>query len=909
MSSGLVMELDHGWRPLHQCVHYFQKEADVCETETVSSNGIHNDILAWSDELTEWQRDALRRIVENGTLTEDDIDELAVACRHANGLDVDSVLELQPLAADHLPIRHQNTSKVTLCSVSDTENVNALDSKQSLSFAAKGLTVIFGYNGSGKSGYGRILRRVCRARSKGDAILPNVLADTPDGPASAVITYAIDDVEQPPEQWIDGQRSVDTLSSVSFFDSDCASVHVRGKNNIAFTPFGLDVLPALGTACKAVQTRLDSERKELESEVPQLLNSIHAKGKTKVGLTLKALKSSTLPEELDALASLSEAELQRMKEIPGQLAADPEMVAKELRTRAGRIDSLRNTIDGAANALSDEAVTAIKVAADDSATKARAALIAARMNFAEEPLTDIGEPVWRQLWDAARRYSAVSLPEKQFPVIDGADAVCVLCQQPLSEDAKDRLKRFEQFVSDDSAQQAAKARESLDHAVQNLENLGLLDEARKEQLKDIEACDKSMVTAVRLQLATLIRRLRAVKRAHKSEQWEFDVPGSLTDTHAGLVGLAAAVRTQAANAEKTADSAERKRLEDELTELKAREWLASVLGDVKEYVTRLAQLKKLKKAIKETRTSQVTTKSKELAKEYVTDQLRDAFATEIKKMQQGVRRLNVELVAAAGKFGSSYYRVQLVGASKADVGTIVSEGEHRCIALAGFLSELATEPCKSTVVFDDPVTSLDHHWRGCFARRLVEEAETRQVIVFTHDIVFLHDLCAGAEQSNVPIELRRVRSSRDSSGFVNDGLPWIAQKTSPRIDDLEKRARASRSSFDAGDDDKYERAIVDVYNDLRATIERAVEEKLFLGIVTRHQDYISLGNLKKVTAITVTHCERLKKLFKRCCDITSAHDRSSLRSFGVPTPDDAFDDIAELKLIIDDVKARQKTVV
>lgn len=601
-------------------------------------------------------------------------------------------------------------------------------------------------------------------------------------------------------------------------------------------------------------------------------------------------------------------DLKRLNEIPAQLAADPQKLAKELRTRAGRIEALRAAIHAASNALSDPAIHAIKTLADDAETKAKAAQVAARTNFADDPLTNIGEPVWRQLWEAARNYSAISLPAGDFPVIDGDDAVCVLCQQPLQEDAKDRLSRFEQFVRDDSAQQAVIAKGALQDAVRKLENLGLLGDALREQLKDVESSDKELLPTVRQQLATLIRRLRAIQRAHESGKWTFTVPGTLGDVDDKLLALVSTINNQAADVEKSADVTERLRLESELAELKACEWLGTVVGDIKEHVVRLGHIDKLTKASKDTRTNRITAKSKELAKEYVTDQLRDAFADEIKKMRQGVRRLNVELAATAGEFGSSYYRVQLVGASKTDIGTIVSEGEHRCIALAGFLSELATEPCKSTVIFDDPVTSLDHHWRECFARRLVDEAADRQVIVFTHDIVFLHDLCAGAEQNAVPIELRRVQSNRDHCGFVSDGLPWIAQKTLPRIDELEKRARAAQSDFDGHNDDEYERAICSVYSDLRATIERAVEEKLFLGVVTRHQDYISLGNLKKVTAITTEHCERLQKIFKRCCDITSAHDRASLRGFGVPTPDDALNDLSELRAIVDDVKEKQKAV-
>lgn len=869
---------------------------------------VHDDILAWSSDQSHWKRDALRRIIEKGGFDHTDTDELTAACRDAYGLSEDSAPELTLLSAEHIPSRDQAGRKITLRSISETENVNALDSKQELLFAASGLTVVFGYNGSGKSGYGRILRRACRSRSKGDPILPNVMGDATDKPASAVITHAVDDVDQSPAQWIDGQQSPDGLGSISFFDSDCASVHVRDKNDVAFTPFGLQILPTLGDLCRSVQAKLDSEKRRLENEAPSFLRNQHSTGDTKVGITLTGLKGSTKPEDLDVLASLNDDELKRLKELPVQLASDPKAEAKRIRVQSGRITTLSRSLAESEKALSDDAIGAVKTLATDAAVKAKAAQTAASMDFNDDPLDGIGEPVWQELWEAARRFSTVAIPDAVFPVTDPEDAVCVLCQQTLDDDAKDRLKRFEKFVRDDSAQQSAKAATALTNAVDVSDKLDLRGEGLREQLKDVEAVDKAAAQAVRDQLATLLRRWRAVKLAHESGDWSFDVPGTLTDVGDQLGALIKAFAVRASETEKSADAAERKKLSDELAELQARQWLTTVLGDVKDHVLRLADITKLNTAIKETKTTAITAKSKELAKSYVTDRLRNAFADEIKKMQQGVRRLNVELVAAEGRHGRTYYRVQLVGASDANVGTVVSEGEHRCIALAGFLSELATESTKSTVVFDDPVTSLDHHWRACFAQRLVEEAADRQIIVFTHDIVFLHDLVAGADQYSVPIELRRVQSNRDNCGFVNEGLPWIAQKTLPRIDELEKRARATRGDFDAHNDDEYERLIFGLYGDMRATVERAVEEKLFLGIVVRHQDYISLGNLKKVSTITLDHCERLQKLFKRCCDITSAHDRASLRNFGVPTPDDALDDLVELRAIIDDVKEKQNAL-
>jgi hypothetical protein len=869
------------------------------------------EVFDWCAELPGWQQDALRRIVENRDLTAEDIGELAILCKHAHGLEVEGKPELRPLKREHVPKGSATGKAITLCSIAEPESVNALDHTQELKFAVNGLTVVFGYNGSGKSGYGRILRRACRARSMGPSILPNVLSGVASTAASAVITYALDGVEQKPEQWIDGQRPVEALGSISFFDTECAAVHVRQKHDIAFTPIGLDLLPKLGTACKDVQKRLDNERKKLEAIRPPLLQSPQATGSTAVGRFLMSLTDKTDVAALDTLATLNEAERQRLKDLPGLLANEPTKQAQELRNRSRRLGALGAMLRKALGALSDEALSILLGLAAEFQKKAKAAEAAAKLRFSDDPLANVGEDIWRELWEAARRYSIVVYPDRQFPVVTGNDAVCVLCHQPLGDAAKDRLQRFERFVSDDTAAQSAAAKQALDLATGLIHELPLRDQVTHDQLDDVAVANAALHKEVRMALAALLRRSRAVQAAKSSDNWQLAGLPTLAGIEDVCLRLEATATSQAAAAaeiERIANDGERKKLEVELSELKAREWLATVLGDVKEHLTRLAEIEKLNVCIDETKTNKVTAKSKVLAKEYATDQLRDAFASEIKRMQQGVRRLNVELAAAAGEFGSSYYRIQLIGAHDTAVEAIVSEGEHQCIALAGFLAELATEQCRSAIVFDDPVNSLDHLWRGCFARRLVEEAQDRQVIVFTHDIVFLHDLMSGADDLGVPISLCRVQSNRDHCGLVVDGLPWVAKKTVQRIDQLEKDARATQHHYDAGNEEQYEAEICSVYDGLRATVERAVEEWVFRGVVVRHRDYINLKDLRLVTVVAVTHCERLQKLFQRCCDVTQAHDRSSLRSFGVPRPDEAIGDLAELRAIVDDLKSLQKAI-
>ena len=58
------------------------------------------------------------------------------------------------------------------------------------------------------------------------------------------------------------------------------------------------------------------------------------------------------------------------------------------------------------------------------------------------------------LWEQARKYSEEqAYKDKLFPYV-GEKAICVLCQQPLSEKAKSRLKGFEEFVKGNLEQEA-----------------------------------------------------------------------------------------------------------------------------------------------------------------------------------------------------------------------------------------------------------------------------------------------------------------------------------------------------------------------------------------------------------------------------------------------------------------------
>ena len=132
--------------------------------------------------------------------------------------------------------------------------------------------------------------------------------------------------------------------------------------------------------------------------------------------------------------------------------------------------------------------------------------------------------------------------------------------------------------------------------------------------------------------------------------------------------------------------------------------------------------------------------------------------------------------SSGGAEGVFYHKLILTRNPGVELPRIVSEGEQRCISIAAFFAELSTAEDPSAIVFDDPVSSLDFEWRNSVARRLVEESQRRQVIVFTHDVVFLLSLKQYAEESNTQFLDQHVRRQSMGAGVCAEELPWVAMQ-------------------------------------------------------------------------------------------------------------------------------------
>lgn len=141
-------------------------------------------ILAWSISRPSWQRNALRRIVIQESISSHDIEALAETCKSQHGLS--QCGDAIPFSETDLPSAPQHAA-VYLTSLTHVSGVNALAKGLTLNFGSA-LTVIYGANAAGKSGYTRILKRICRARGA-EKILDNCLVGRSGRPASRYFNH------------------------------------------------------------------------------------------------------------------------------------------------------------------------------------------------------------------------------------------------------------------------------------------------------------------------------------------------------------------------------------------------------------------------------------------------------------------------------------------------------------------------------------------------------------------------------------------------------------------------------------------------------------------------------------------------------------------------------------------------
>lgn len=867
------------------------------------------DLIGWSAEQPAWVQDCLRRIalaVDNA-VGDDDL-KCITENVHAAATGTTSKHVLAPLERSHIGSVSDKTPRTVLAQLGPVQNIDRLAGGQKLRLASKGITLIYGENGSGKSGYIRIAKRLCRSLVA-DQLRGNVF-ETVTGPMRVEVRYRIGEGEVTTLDWDPATPAPSHLRQISVFDSHNARLYVDSGNRIAYLPRELAILEHHGELCQKIAANLTAKEKALAPRLRVALPAGYTLG-SGVSLALAKLdpKSATLPSEeaLRELARLSELETGELARLEVELASDPVALAATRRRAITLLTRAGEVLGGLKEELSQAVGVNIDAVRKELREATEAERIAAKGSFADEPASDVGSTAWRILFEAARSFAATVTGEATERLPDATGDLCLLCLEPLTPSGAARLTRFNDFVCGEAAKRADRARDALKLLVEQIGKIKVPDLAIVEDSLASYAQLSAIRASTVADILSALTEFEARRLALMGEAASAPAAPDVTALIAFVEGELASLDKEAIALQQSAshtDVLDAKRAR--LAELKDRSKLANDLETVLQRRRDVVEHKSLMAGIAQVATRSISTQITALRKQLVTEELESRIGEEIRLLDLTHLPFKVSESSSGGK---SLFSVGLQGAGAVKNNQILSEGEQRALALACFLAEIGGDDARYGIIVDDPVSSLDHLRIRKVAQRLVAEAKKgRQVIIFTHNLVFFNEVVSEAARAGDAAPLVKsvvTKTQADGFGVIRENSePWVADLTA-RITMLRARAKELMSITEF-DTDEYRRQAKDFYSDLRESWERAVEEVVLAKTVVRFVPDVMTGRLKEVT-VTDADYKTIFFAMKRASE-RSGHNMSAGRDIPQPTPAEMEIDIRVLDDFRSEYVKRRKAV-
>ena len=848
------------------------------QPSTLSTQAINQDIFRWLEKRSTWQRNLFQRVVRNQAIDNSYIEQLVDLLVAGETV----IPETPTLTIDELPQGGDTKESIAICSVGDLQGVNALLGGQTLEFSPTGMTIVYGDNGSGKSGYARLLKKIVGARHH-EKILSNVFTNERCA-QSAQINYRCGGTDQT-ATWSPTFKDT-TFGRVHFYDEACGNDYLQNETELSYRP---SVLSLLDRLVELIDQVSDEIGKRIAVEEAKQFTPPNVPDGTSAANFLSELSDRTDPHSLDQLLDAHQDldnELQKHRQEEARLrATDPTKektrllaVAEDAEALAAHLASIENTLSPAA---ADHILTL-----KQKALKSRASADeVSSSSFADEPLPGVGSQTWRAMWEAAERYAQTeAYPDRDFPATEDDD-VCVLCQQPLAQDAQARLRRFRDYVRNTVQQQAKEAERRYSAAVDQLKKFDVTTPSVLSWLAhfaDNNDLSKETLTAALDVAVTAKERILKRLQDNTDESWV-----ELASVNISIVRSLAAAKRNEANGidldsfKKSLDSVKKKRQECEGLQK---------LGVVKEEI--VGELKRRKHVALLTRkkrelsTTQVTKLSKRLATDYVTKTVSDRFLYE-------ASNLKLEHVVLSDPRGSKGAIRQIPAlkevstASSISTMQVLSEGEQTAAGLAGFLTEVYFDESKSAVIFDDPMSSLDHQRRRSVAARITELAQDRQVIVFTHDLIFLAELVKCANHFGVDVFEQTIqRNGVKQPGLIISEFPWKAKNVKMRIGDLREDLARIKKRRDSLSADEYEKLTSEWAGRLSETWERLIRSEVIYRIVDRSTTEVRPKLVRVLAQITDDDYQDFDASYSAVSTWARRHDKSEEFSYVAPDPEE-----------------------
>lgn len=759
--------------------------------------------------------------------------------------------------ADYAPRLH---------AIRNCQHVNALVSDQEITFSPN-LTIIYGENGTGKSGYVRLFNNVFYSR--GDKkILHNVLLPkseeaNPHCVFDFQINGTIKTLEYPTH------KNSTEFKHFACFDSKTVDVHLQGSNELYVIPQEMKFFERMVQLIRFVLEKLRSEvsvKDKLNHPIASLLE-----GESNIKTSVINLNYQSNPDVLTKISGdmqSIESQLRQVeKEYNELVTLNPSNALNELRQIQKQLEEISNEFNSLfLTYYTTDFIAHVKGVITEFINAKLKNKQKGIESFKNEFLKTVGSDLWKKfivsMKDLAREESEIT--EREFPKIGDH---CPLCLQYLNDDAIKLFNKYFDFLKSETEEKLKVTEENLNDLISEVSNLKMPSLLTKPKLHEwlqsnYSKCKENIEEAAKLLISyqrdlhqslincdidkmptlKIIQKDFVILRTKKQDSESTDFQNNIDKDVFKFIDLPTLVNLLDVECDKYDEKTYKETLKEKshfLIELKHRKVVISHLDALKAYIAELKWLSRAKNELSKTYTKTITDQSTRIFGNHLNKRYKQIFYKEVQELGVGFG-INIK---SKGSYGKTSRKLETFNYPPGDV---LSEGQQKVLALADFLTEVELCNINGGIIFDDPVNSLDHERKLYIAKRLAKESKKRQVIIFTHDLSFLCDLQNEAEMQDFGEEriyYHWITNADAKVGYIHlkhkKDLEGDYKKPN-RAHDYLKRAQLE------SDVKKKEELCKTGFGCLRTTYEAFILFQLFGGTVVRFNRRINYGKFKDV---------------------------------------------------------------
>lgn len=608
------------------------------------------------------------------------------------------------------------SERIDFVSFQHISGVNALAANQTIRFG-KDINIIYGLNGTGKSSYFRAINSII-GTDHSATIRGNIYLDKVDNPQAKLLYKVNGNKEE--YLWENTGNSPSELSTVRVFDTSYTAglLKKRSSDELLAKPFRLSVFSELISLIEEL-SQLAEEKVNAEEEALPTIDITKFSEEIRQIFNQEQLSEDDI-KKVKERAIYDDASAKRVDEIQNEIKQlqqinidDKIKLETEHKDKVSvlqnQIIELYESIKGYEEKVS-QAIGLLKQRKAESEDS--------RLKFENlRSIPGIESDSWKRFVTAGKEYSE----ENDLDV-------CPYCHRPYDTKALELVAAYSAFLADENETNYRSQLDAVKSLRYQVDHIRILT----EQEYQLEFLSKSCQNeaALFIQRASIIKN----KLLKGIDDSEFQ-----TDSLQPIDTLLDRLKDYISTAEEcikglNTDAGEKtkkiKKLSDELEILLEKKSVFDQYQVIEHVIDGKNNIFRKRKLLSGISTNKLSNLSRRAHDELLTKRLESLFGEILRSLN--IKDVSIQLKSQNNK-GVQQTELMIKGIKTVD--DILSEGEQKATALALFLAEIIMSENHSTLVFDDPVNSMDHRMMGSFAEKLLQL--DNQIIIFTHNRMFL----------------------------------------------------------------------------------------------------------------------------------------------------------------------------